>query len=108
MSKLVISTTQELYKPIEIEINGKTYKVKVKFTRKFMKRLNEFDVMIDMGKTDAAFQRLEVLIGKQAVIEKLDLREVNEITDHIVSNIQQPERDLPVNEKNATGPGDKK
>jgi len=107
MSKLIINTAQELYKPIEIEINGKTYKVKVKFTRKFLKKLGEYDKLIDQGDEDAAFKRLEVLIGKQDIIDKLDIREVNDITRHIVKNIYNPERDLPKIEKNVKRPGDK-
>jgi len=107
MSKLVINTTQELYKPIEIEIDGKTYTVKAKFTRKFLKKLGEYDKLIDQGDEDAAFKRLEVLIGKQTVIDKLDIREVNEITRHIIKNIYEPERDLPAKEKNSERPGDK-
>jgi len=108
MSKLVINTAQSLYKPIEIKIDGKTYTVKAKFSRKFLNKLGEYDKKITAGDTDAPFERLEKLIGKQAVIDKLDLREVNEITEHIIEKIKNPEKDLPEIEKNVTGPGDKK
>lgn len=108
MSKLIINTAQELYKPIEIEIDGKTYKVKAKFSRKFLKKIGGYDKLIIQGDTDAPFERLEKLIGKQAVIDNLDIREVNDITKHIIENIQEPERDLPEKEKNLKGPGEKK
>lgn len=108
MSKLVINTAQELYKPIEIEIDEKIYKVTAKFTKKFLNKLGEYDKLIDAGDAGAAFERLRVLIGKQTIIDKLDIREVNEITKHIIKNIYEPEKDLPEKEKNVKGPGDKK
>ena len=106
MSKLVINTSQRLYKPIEIEINGKTYVVKAIFTHKFLKKMGEYDEAIDNGDTNAPFERLEMLIGKQAVIEKLDIREINEITKYVITNIYKADRDVPVKEKNLTGPGE--
>jgi len=107
MSKLVINTAQRLYKPIEIEINGKTYVVNAIFTHKFLKKMSEYDEAIGNGDTDAPFERLEMMIGKQAVIEKLDIREINKITKHVITNIYKADTDLPVKEKNLTGPGDK-
>ena len=107
MSKLIINTVQGRNKPIEIEIDGKSYKVKAKFSRKFLTKLSEYDKKIIAGDTDAPFERLEKLIGKQVVIDKLDIREVNEITKHIIKNLHNPEKDLPETEKNEQRPGDK-
>jgi len=107
MSKLTISTTQGLYKAIEIEIDGKVYKVTARFTHKFLNKIGEYDKKIAQGDMDAPFKRLEMLIGKQPIIEKLDIREVREITEHIIRNLYRPEKNLTAKEKNEKRPGEK-
>lgn len=107
MSKLIISTTQGLYKAIEIEIDGKSYKVTARFTHKFLKKIGEYDKQIAQGDMDAPFKRLEMLIGKQPIIDKLDIREVKEITEHIIENLYKPEKNLTGKEKNGKRSGEK-
>lgn len=108
MEKLVINTTRRLYKPIEIEINGKTYTVIAEFTRPFLKKLTHYDKIIDEGDLDAPYERLKELIGKHAVIDKLDIREVNKITRYVIKGVFLAADNSSEIEKNVKRPGEKK
>ena len=101
MPKLTIDTKESLFKPIEVEIDGKVFEVK-RFTRAVAQEVEKLDTQIQGGKLDAAYRQLEIFLGENKAIGNLDLNQVNEITRFIVKNIISPEPE----EKNEPKPGD--
>jgi len=105
MPRLTIDTknTKSLYDPVEVEINGKVFKV-ISIDRNVLKKIEEFDAETVKGNLDAAYQRLELLIGKHPFINKLRIEELIEITEFVTMNIFRPAK----KEKNSPGPGEEK
>jgi len=102
MPTLKIDTQKSLFKPIEVEIDGKVFEVK-RLTRTVAQEIEKFSKQINDGQLDAAYLQLEMFLGEDEAIGNLDLHQVNEITRFIVKNIISPEEE----EKNAPKPGDK-
>jgi hypothetical protein len=102
MPKLTIETGKSLYKPIEIEIDGKVFQVK-RLTRAIIQEIEALDSETSKGNLDAAYRRLELLLEKNEAIDNLDLQQIGQITDFVVRNILVPEKE----EKNVSEPGDK-
>lgn len=103
MSKLKIDTKNSLYEPVEVEINGKTFQVK-KITREIGQQLADFDAQIQKGNTDAIYQRLELVIGKNKEIDQLGIHEAITIMKFIIHKAFSPEKI----EKKVQGPGQEK
>lgn len=104
MSKLVIDTKKSLYKPIEIEINGKTYLVR-RITRPVIVELEALAKKAGEGDVEAAYKQLELLLGKHKAFDDLELREVNDVIVFITDQIFKSEKVIPEAEKKATRPG---
>ena len=103
MPRLSIDTKKSLYEPIEVEIDGKIFEVQA-VDRAVFRKMNEFDEQTKQGNLEAAYQKLELLIGRHKFIESLKLEELAKIHEFINSNLLRP----PKAEKNSPGPGDKK
>ena len=100
MPKLVINTEKSLYKPIEVEIDGKVYKVR-KLTRDVLQKVEGFDKDVSSGNLDAAYGRLEFLLeAKVKTFNGLIVQEVGEITEFITKAAFSPEK----SEKNESRP----
>ena len=100
MPKLVINTEKSLYKPIEVEIDGKVYKVR-KLTRDVLQKVEGFDKNVSSGNLDAAYGRLEFLLeAKAKTFNGLIVQEVGEITEFITKAAFSPEK----SEKNESRP----
>lgn len=112
MNRLKIDTTRSLYKPVEVEIDGKVFEVQA-LTRAKLRDLSALEKRIREGDSEAAYEQIEIMLGKQAGFEKLTLQHVNEIVTFVTTKIYQPERILPTDSpdekkaKNSKGPGDK-
>lgn len=104
MARLTIDTKKSLYKPIEIEVNGKVYLVK-RITRPIIVELDKLAKNALDGDVEAAYKQVELLLGKDKSLDELELREVNEIVTYITQQIFKPEKVIPDEEKKATGPG---
>jgi len=102
MPRISIDTKKSLYKPIEVEIDGKILTVK-RITHDIIQKIPEFDERVRNGDLLAAYDRLELFLGKHRVIRTLDLGQVKDITQFIITNIVTQERE----EKNVSIPGDK-
>jgi hypothetical protein len=111
MSPLKLSTSKSLYKPIEIEIDGETFRAKV-LTRAMLRKMTTLEKKIRGGDADGAYEQLEMIFGKHQVFDKLDLRQVNEIIAYVTTQFFKPEKAIDVDEteeeKNVNRPGDKK
>ncbi len=103
MPRLKIDTKKSLYDPIEVEIDGKVYKVK-KITRPLLKKIGEYDKAVAEGDLESAYKRLELFIGKHKILSELSLNELIEITNFVITNLFKPTRE----EKNLQRPEEKK
>lgn len=112
MNRLKIDTTRSLYKPVEVEIDGKVFEVQP-LTRAKLRDLSALEKRIRTGDSEAAYEQLEIMLGTKDILETLTLQHVNEIVTFVTSQIYQPERILPTDSpdekkaKNLKGPGDK-
>ena len=103
MPRLNIDTKKSLFEPVEVEIDGQVFTVK-RIDRDTLKKIAELDEETQKGNLDAAYERLELLIGKHKFINTLALEELIEITDFVTRNIFRPSKQ----EKNLPGPGEEK
>jgi hypothetical protein len=101
MPKLSITTDKSLYAPIDVEIDGKLYRVK-RMTRTLIQEIAALDAETGKGDLDAAFRRMEILFEQKPPIDKLDIQQVGKITEFIVRNVLAPEQA----EKNGSKPGE--
>jgi len=103
---LKLSTKKSLYKPITVEIDGVKLQARP-ITREVLRKMASLEKRIRTGDVEAAFEQVELIFGKQKMIDKLELRQVNEIIEYVTTCIFKPERELQTEEKNSTRPGDK-
>jgi len=106
VKRLVINTEESLYKPVDVEIDGNVYPV-ARITRPIQRQIMEFDEQWKKGDLDAAYRRLELLIGPQPFMEKLDVQQVNAITEYIVRKVYAPTKEDRAEEKKAPEAGEK-
>jgi hypothetical protein len=105
--KLVISTTgKSIYKPIIIEIDGKNYEVRHPINKETLEKLDELDEQAKKGNLKAWYKQLEIFIGDQPIIPKLDVRTVLMIILHITRRIVQI-RKVSSEQKKELRPGEK-
>lgn len=111
MSHLKISTTKALYKPIEVEIDGKMLQA-IPITRAVLRKMGELEKRIRAGEAYCAYDQLELIFGTEKAFDDLDLRHVNEIVNHVTTQLFRPERiekgDKDKEIKKEIAPGDKK
>ena len=100
MPKLTIDNS--LLEPIEIEINGTTFKVQ-KMTRAVLTEVEVLRKEADEDNLDAGYKMIELLLGEDCseIIQELDIRQVTEIAEFIKNSISSSEDE----EKNVTTPG---
>ena len=99
-----IDTKKSLYKPIEIEIDGKIFQVK-RIPRDVLLKIERLGEEALKGNVVAGYQQLELLIGKSEYVDRLDIREVNEIIGFITEKIYKLEKTETEEEKNESKPG---
>lgn len=106
--KLILSTKESLYKPIEIEVDGVIYKAG-KLTRDFLKGFFDFEKLAFEGDTDAPYKQAHYAFGiPLKVLYKLDAAEVKDINDRILTGLSSPDRVNKDTSPNSKRPGDKK
>jgi len=90
--KLVLSTRESLYDPIEVEIDGKTYQ-SIKITRDVSLKLDEIEKRIREKDTQATCEYVQAVFGiEDEVLGKLDYREIEDIYLYVLNQITQTER----------------
>jgi len=102
MPRLKIDTS--LFRPIEIEIDGKVYESK-RLTRNIFQEIEQLQKEIETGSVEAGYKLLKLLLGDEcmAVVSELDISLVNKITAFIMENASK----IGQEEKNESKPGDK-
>ena len=92
--RLVLNTKKSLYKPVEIEIDGKVYQ-NIKTTHAVLKEVNRLD---DEIKDDSDFEPVCNIIKflfnvDMETLEKLDKREVQDIYTFMKQKFQEIEKE---------------
>lgn len=102
-NKFIINTQKSLYKPIEIELDGKTYLIR-QVTPALLEEVGRFDKDARAGDPKAMVNQLVILTGieKQKVM-KIDIRVISKLLTFITGKIFKPE-ELKEEEKNESGP----
>jgi len=105
MPKLKVDTSTTLYEPLEVEIDGKTFKVR-RITRDLLRAISAMDVEVQGGQADLVYDRLALLLEEKAApaIDKLDLLEVRRVMEFITENAFKVSKE----EKNGSRLGDEK
>lgn len=103
---LVINTAQSMYKPVRVKIDGKYYEV-ARIFRDMQQKIMEMDRALKDGDLDVPYKRLELLLGPQDFINKLDIEQAEAICQDIIKKVYGPRKEGR-EEKNARGPGESK
>ena len=108
--KLILSTQKSIHKPIEIEIDGKTY-CKRPLSRATFDEVKKHEKAALAGDIEALYKQVQILYGVEMdVLNKLDIRDVNTLLQYTMTQVQQPlaTTDKEIAEKNAPKPGQDK
>ena len=88
---LVLSTQKSIHKPIEIEVDGKTYQNRP-LSRATFDEVKKYEKAAVGGDIEALYKQVEVLFGVPlAVLNKLDIRDVNTLLQYTMAQIFQPD-----------------
>jgi len=108
--KLILSTQKSIHKPIEVEIDGKIYQNRP-LSRATFDEVKKHEKAALGGDIEALYKQVQILYGvEMAVLNKLDIRDVNTLLQYTMTQVQQPlaTTDKEIAEKNAPKPGQDK
>lgn len=89
--KLILSTQKSIHKPIEIEVDGKTYQNRP-LSRTTFDEVKKHEKAAVAGDIEALYKQVEVLFGVPVdVLNKLDIRDVNTLLTYTMAQIFQPD-----------------
>jgi len=99
------------YAPLQVKIHGKIYVAKL-MTRPMWRQISALEKRIKRGELDCTYDQIEIIFGKQAIWDKLEMRQINEIINYIAVQSFKAEKALkeePGDKKEVkkSGPGDK-
>jgi len=88
--KLILSTQKSIHKPIEIEIDGKTYQNRP-LSRATFDKVKEHEKAALKGDIEALYEQVKILFGvSMDVLNKLDIRDVNTLLQYTMTQVTQP------------------
>ena len=88
--KLVLSTKKSIHKPIEIEIDGKTYQNRP-LSRATFDDVKKHEKDALKGDIEALYKQVRILFGvSMDVLNKLDIRDVNTLLQYTMTQVTQP------------------
>jgi len=108
--KLVLSTQKSIHKPIEVEIDGKTYQNR-SLSRVTLDEVKKYEKAATGGDIQALYKQVEVLFGVPVeILNKIDIRDIGSLLDHTMSQIFEVRKTTPEEkaEKNESKPGQDK
>ena len=102
---------KSIYPPIKVKVHGKVYEA-VPMKRPVWRKLAVLEKRIKQGELECTYEQIELIFGKQSVWEKLEMREINKIINHIAVQSFRAEEEAKKEpgdkkEKKQNGPGDK-
>lgn len=108
MKKFELSTRKSLHPPIEIDIDGKTYKTRL-LSKALFDEIRAHEKAALEGDQAALYKQVQLLYGvPTAVLDKLDIRDIGSLLEHTMEKIV-PTETPPAEEKagkNASKPGE--
>lgn len=105
--RLVLSTQKSLHKPIEVEVDGKTYQNKP-LSRATFDEVKKYEKAAVGGDIDALYKQVQLLFPIAIeVLNKLDIRDINTLITYTTTKIFQSVATTPKEkaEKNVLEPG---
>ena len=108
--KLILSTQKSIHKPIEIEIDGKTYQNRP-LSRAIFDEVKKHEKEALKGDIEALYKQVQILFGvPMEVLNKLDIRDVNTLLQYTMTQVSQPlaATNKEKAEKNESKPGQDK
>jgi len=107
LKKLVLNTTKSLYKPLEVEIDGKTYYCQ-KLTKSAIDKIFKFSKTATEGDISAPYEQAHFAFNiPMKILYELDIAEIGDINNKIIDAMLHPTKTESEAEKNVKGPGDK-
>lgn len=106
--KLVLSTQKSIHKPIEVEIDGKIY-CNNPLSRALFDEVRKYEKAASDGDIEALYKQVQILFSVPiAVLNKLDVRDINTLLTYTMAQIFQSAAKTPKEkaEKNASKPGE--
>jgi hypothetical protein len=98
---LKLDTKASLFEPVEVEIDGKVYRVK-EVTLGSLEKIQELQTDLNAGSAAAIRRTLEALIeGDISVVRNLQLSKLRKLVEVLIERSINPAAE----EKNASGPG---
>jgi len=105
--KLVLSTQKSIHKPIEVEIDGKTYQNRP-LSRTTFDEVKKYEKAALKGDIEALYKQVQVLFGVPIeVLNKVDVRDINTLITYTMEQIltASAKTDKEKAEKNESKPG---
>jgi len=98
------STKKTLFKPIEVEIDGKVYRTeRIPFS--LLKKVMKFEEKAATGDIDAVMGQLKLLLGvPEKILEEIDVRDLEAMLAQVSAKIFNPVGDVEEDEKNSSRP----
>lgn len=88
--KLILSTQKSIHKPIEVEIDGKTYRNRP-LSRATFDEVKKHEKAALGGDIEALYKQVQILFGvPMEVLNKLDVRDVNTLLEYTMAQVFQP------------------
>lgn len=90
MDRFKVSTKESLFKPIEIEVDGKVYSVSM-ITAELIEKMEKYDNKAEAADMKAVTELLELIIGiPKEVSRKIDVRDLNKMLTYVSGKIYNP------------------
>lgn len=101
METFKLNTVKSLYAPFEVEIDGKVYK-SIKLTHAVKLELNKLEAEIAKNSFKAVYEWVSFMLDiEKAVLDKLDVREVEDIQLFVSRQLRESEIERRNKELNA-------
>ena len=105
--KLILSTQKSIHKPIEVEIDGKTYQ-NCPLSRTTFDEVRKYEKAALAGDIESLYRQVQALFPvPMEVLNKLDVRDVNSLLEYTMARIFEgsAKTDKEKAEKNVSKPG---
>ena len=87
MSKLNLSTKKSLHPPIEVDIDGKTYRNRP-LSKTLFDEIRKYEKAALKGDQAALYKQVQLLFGVPfAVLNELDIRDINSLLEYTMAQI---------------------
>ncbi len=91
MDKFILDTRKSLYAPIEVKIDEKIYQT-IKITHSVKAEMRKLELEIPKGNDKALYEWISFMFNlEKAILEKLDVREVEDIYLYTVKKLRDSE-----------------